>query len=464
MAQNIETLELLKLAGGAGNIASAQTCATRLRIQLKDPALAKTDEIAKLQGVRTALLDGSELQILADEDLQTLKEHLEIAMHSADPKAAEAPQKSEESFFNKAVNLVSGIFVPILGVLAACGVLKGLLALSLALNLLDPKEGTYMVLNAASDAMFFFFPLALGYTAGKIFGGNPFITLAIGGAMVHPSMIEAFNQMSQQQVEYSFLGIPLFFINYGYSVIPIILAAWVSVQIEKFCDRILSPLVKFFGTPFFCILITAPLTFLVIGPVTTYLCNGVAAGIGAAYNFSPILAGLILGGCWQIMVIFGLHWGMVPLIFNNFAVYGTDFILPMAVPAVLAQGGAVLGVILRARMQRVTALGMPAFISAMFGVTEPSVYGVNLPLRRPFIAACCGGALGGALMGFFSVLAYSYAFPSCLMFPQLIPTSGLIDMSFWGSLIAAGVALVAGFAGTVILGFNPSKLESVKKV
>lgn len=466
MAQSIEVLKLLQAAGGAANVDKAFTCATRLRMQVKDAGAVNVDAAVKLPGVRGAFLEGSELQILAEEDLQTLREHLDIALKSAaaGPASAEDKPATEETMLNKAINLISGIFIPILGVLAACGVLKGLLALSLALSLLDPAGGTYMVLNAASDALFFFFPLALGYTAGKIFGGNPFITMTIGGALVHPTMIYAFTQMTQNNVEYGFLGIPLVFFNYGNSVIPIILAAVVSVQIEKFCDRVLSALIKFFATPFFCITITVPLTFLVIGPVSTWLSNGVAAGIATAYTFSPVLAGLIIGACWQVMVIFGLHWGMVPLIFNNFAVYGTDFILPLAMPAVLAQGAAVVGVMLRARVPRVKALCGPAFIAAMFGITEPSVYGINLPLRRPFIVACAGGAIGSAIMGFFSVHAYSYALPSSLMFPQLIPTSGVIDMSFWGSVIAAAAALIVAFTGTLVLGFKADRLEGVKKV
>lgn len=181
MAQSIEVLKLLQAAGGAANVDKAFTCATRLRMQVKDAGAVNVDAAVKLPGVRGAFLEGSELQILAEEDLQTLREHLDIALKSAaaGPASAEDKPATEETMLNKAINLISGIFIPILGVLAACGVLKGLLALSLALSLLDPAGGTYMVLNAASDALFFFFPLALGYTAGKIFGGNPFITMTI---------------------------------------------------------------------------------------------------------------------------------------------------------------------------------------------------------------------------------------------------------------------------------------------
>ena len=492
MAQeHADVFALIADLGGSANITKIYSCVSRVRIVVKDPALVNMDRLRAEPDIIAVVVEGNEVQVVAHRDLTELTSQLNLVLvskeatagaASAAPDAAsEAPQpeadttasaESAESAaapepkkkaLDRAIELISGIFIPVLGMLAASGVLKGLLALGVALKLLDTQGGTYLILNAASDALFFFFPLALGYTAGKIFGGNPFTNLAIGGALVHPTIQAAFASM-QSGVEYTFLGIPVIFFNYGSSVIPIILAAFLSSRIEKICDKVISPLISFFATPFVCLVITVPVTLLAIGPVSTWLANGLADLVATAYAFSPIVAGAIIGAFWQVIVIFGLHWGMMPLIINNFSVSGTDFILPLVLPAVLAQGGAVIGVLLRAKSMQAKALCGPAFVSALFGITEPSVYGINLPLRRPFIIACVCGAIGSAIIGFFGTLAYSFALPSMLMFPQFIPLTGEINMTLWGSIIGSVIALVLAFIVTFTVGFDQKLLANVKKV
>ena len=504
--QHADIFQLISELGGIDNITKIYSCVSRLRIVVKDTSSVNLDRLRQEATIIAVVVEDNEIQIVAHEDLSELSSQLSLVVTSvqqakaqaqasattastetantgdkatesaADSDAAasnegaastetkaEAPAEGKKKLLDRAIELISGIFIPVLGMLAASGVLKGLLALFIAMKLIDPQGGTYLILNAASDALFFFFPLALGYTAGKIFGGNPFTNLAIGGALVHPTIQAAFTQM-QSGVEYTFLGIPVIFFNYGSSVIPIILAAYLSSRIEKICDKIISPLISFFATPFVCLTITVPVTLLAIGPVSTYLANGVADLVAMAYELSPIVAGAIIGAFWQVMVIFGLHWGMMPLIINNFSVSGTDFILPLVLPAVVAQGGAVIGVLLKAKSMQAKSLCGPAFVSCMFGITEPSVYGINLPLRRPFIIACVCGALGSAIIGFFGTLAYSFALPSILMFPQFIPLTGEINMTLWGSIIGSLFSLVAALVATFIVGFDQKLLDNMKKV
>lgn len=442
-------LSLCPALGGIDNVQQVNHCATRLRIMVKDPAKCQVSEIEKLSGVSACVLQDKELMVVTQFSLDGVTSAFALLLREHEKEDAAAARKT--SFFDKCVNVISGIFVPILGCLAACGVLKGILAMLLALKLTTPETGFYVVMNAASDSLFFFFPLALGYTAGKVFGGNPFITLTIGGALVHPTITAAFTQMTSGTVEYGFLGIPLIFMNYGSSVIPIILAAYVSAMLEKVFNKIVPELIKFFFVPFLCIVITVSLTFLVIGPVTTWAADALASGLLWLYALSPAVSGFILAGCQQMMVIFGMHWGITPLIFNNLAVLGADFILPLFLPAVLAQAGAALAVFLRTSDPQLKQMSGPAVISGLFGVTEPSVYGVNLPLKRPFIIACLSGGIGGIFVGMSGTQVYSFALPSILMYPQTIPLSGEIGSGLWGLIIGSAVAFFLSFAVNLLL-------------
>ena len=295
-------------------------------------------------------------------------------------------------------------------------------------------------------------PLVLGYTAGKKFGGNPFITMVIGGALTHPVMIAAFN-VSQQPgaVSEAFLGIPVTWFNYSASVIPIILAAWVSCWLEKQSTRLLPSSMKNFFAPLICLGVTVPLTFLVIGPLATWLSQMLANGYQTVYVLAPWLAGAAMGALWQVCVIFGLHWGLVPLMINNLAVLGHDSMLPMLLPAVFGQVGAALGIFLRTRDARQKMLAGSSVTAGIFGITEPAVYGVNLPLRRPFIFGCVAGAIGGAIVGFSDTHVYSFGFANIFTIAQMIPPGG-VDATLWGGIIGTVVALVLSCGLTLLAG------------
>ncbi|PLN25191.1 PTS beta-glucoside transporter subunit IIABC [Klebsiella pneumoniae] len=327
-----------------------------------------------------------------------------------------------------------------------------LLALAVTCGWLTPEQGTYKIWFAASDALFFFFPLFLGYTAGKKFGGNPFISMVIGGALTHPLMIQAFeaSQAPGAAVEH-FLGIPVTFINYSSSVIPIILASWVCCWLERKSNALLPSSMKNFFTPAICLAVVVPLTFLVIGPVATWLSHLLANGYQFIYAFAPWLAGAVLGAMWQVCVIFGLHWGLVPLMINNMTVLGHDSMLPIILPAVIAQVGAVLGILLATRDARQRMLAGSAFSAGLFGITEPAIYGLTLPLRRPFIFGCIAGAIGGAITAFSNSHAYSFGVPNIFFPAQMIPPGG-IDATVWGGLIGTGVAFVLACVLTFFAG------------
>ncbi|CAI8732631.1 PTS beta-glucoside transporter subunit IIABC [Kosakonia quasisacchari] len=457
--------EILSHVGGKENITSLVHCATRLRFKLKEMKKADAEGLKANPGVIMVVESGGQFQVVIGNHVHDVWQAVrnEAGLTDDTPVAA---GDDKGSLFGRMIDIISGIFTPFIGILAASGILKGLLALAVVCGWLTTTSGTYKIWFAASDALFFFFPLILGYTAGKKFGGNPFITMAIGGALTHPLMISAFEAgQASGAVSETFLGIPVTFINYSGSVIPIILAAWVSCWLEKQGNRFLHASIKNFFAPLFCIAITVPLTFLVIGPVATWLSQMLAHGYQAIYTLAPWLAGAALGALWQVCVIFGLHWGVVPLMINNLAVFGQDTMLPILLPAVLGQVGATLGIFLRTRDGRQKMLAGSAIAAGIFGITEPAVYGVTLPLRRPFIFGCVAGAIGGAIVGFSNSHVYSFGFPNVFMLAQMIPPGG-VDATLWGGIVGSVVALTLSCVLTFVAGLpkTPVAAEPVDVV
>ena len=444
--------DILSHVGGKENIVSLVHCATRLRFKLKESGKADAEALKANPGVIMVVESGGQFQVVIGNHVHDVWQAVCDEAGITDDSEPVAVKGEKISILGQVIDVVSGIFTPFLGVMAATGLLKGLLALAVACGWLNPEQATYKIWFAASDALFFFFPLFLGYTAGKKFGGNPFITMVIGGALTHPLMIQAFEaaQAPGAAAEY-FLGIPVTFINYSSSVIPIILAAWVSCWIERRSNALLPSAMKNFFTPAICLAIVVPLTFLIIGPLATWLSHMLANGYQTVYVVAPWLAGAALGGLWQVCVIFGLHWGLVPLMINNMTVLGHDSMLPVILPAVLAQVGAVLGIFLATRDARQKVLAGSAFSAGLFGITEPAVYGLTLPLRRPFIFGCVAGALGGAITAFSNSYAFSFGLPNIFFPAQMIPPGG-IDASVWGGLIGTAVAFILACALTFFAG------------
>ncbi|OMP95759.1 PTS beta-glucoside transporter subunit IIABC [Raoultella terrigena] len=448
--------DILSRVGGKENIVSLVHCATRLRFKLKENKKADAEGLKMNPGVIMVVESGGQFQVVIGNHVHDVWQAVRSEAGLTDDSEPVAETGEKTSVLGQIIDVVSGIFTPFIGVLAASGILKGMLALAVVCGWLAPQQATYQIWFAASDALFFFFPLFLGYTAGKKFGGNPFITMVIGGALTHPLMIQAFeaSQVSGAGATH-FLGIPVTFINYSSSVIPIILASWASCWLERRSNAVLPPAMKNFFTPAICLAVVVPLTFLAIGPVATWLSQLLAHGYQIIYAVAPWLAGAAMGALWQVCVIFGLHWGLVPLMINNLAVLGQDSMLPMLLPAVMGQVGAALGIFLRSRDARQKVLAGSAISAGIFGVTEPAIYGLNLPLRRPFIFGCVAGAVGGAIVGFSNSHVYSFGFANIFTLAQMIPPQG-IDATLWGGAIGIVAALVISCVLTFVAGMPKS--------
>lgn len=444
--------DILNRVGGKENIVSLVHCATRLRFKLKDNGKADAEGLKANPGVIMVVESGGQFQVVIGNHVHDVWQAVRQEAGMSDDSEPTAESVEKGSLLGQIIDVVSGIFTPFIGVLAASGILKGMLALAVVCGWLTPQQGTYKIWFAASDALFFFFPLFLGYTAGKKFGGNPFVSMVIGGALTHPLMIQAFeaSQAPGAAVEH-FLGIPVTFINYSSSVIPIILASWVCCWLERKSNALLPSSMKNFFTPAICLAVVVPLTFLLIGPLATWLSHLLAQGYQIIYAVAPWLAGAAMGALWQVCVIFGLHWGLIPLMINNLTVLGHDSMLPMLLPAVMGQVGAVLGILLKTRDARQKVLAGSAFSAGIFGITEPAIYGLTLPLRRPFIFGCVAGAIGGAIVGFSNAHVYSFGFGNIFTVAQMIPPQGL-DSTVWGGVVGIFAALIISCGLTFFAG------------
>lgn len=467
MAKNYDALAktIIEDVGGKDNVISVVHCTTRLRFKLKDEKKANDDALKDTDGVVTVVKAGGQYQVVIGNEVADVYDAiLKAGGFSGGGQVADDDlEDSNMSLMDKAIDLISGIFTPILGPMAAAGMIKGLTAMCASFGWLLQNSGTYQVLYAIGDGFFYFLPLILAITSAKKFKVDRFTAITIGAAMCYPAMVamnsskkvlfDIFNgTFLHSQVHATFLGIPIISMNYTSTVIPIILAVWFASIIEKWCKKWIPTVVKTFLVPFVTLLIVVPLTFLIIGPIATWIGNALAAMTSAIYGFSPVLAGVLLGGFWQVFVIFGVHWGFVAVMMSNVAAMGYDQILGLSLGASFAQIGVVLAILLQTKDQKLKGIALPAFISGIFGVTEPAIYGVTLPRKKPFILSCIAAGVGGGLIGFFGTRMYMMGGMGIFSIPATIGPKSGVDMSVYGLMIAMAVSFVLGFVLQIALG------------
>ncbi len=445
--------DIVNKVGGKENIQSLTHCITRLRFVLKDESIADTDYLKNREGIVTVMKSGGQYQVVIGNHVPDV--YADVVRVAGLSDVSDDIGTRSKNPFNAFIDIVSGIFQPVLGVLAAVGMIKGLTALLSFLGWVPADSGTYQILNAIGDSLFYFFPIFLGYTAAVKFKANPYTGMAIGAALVYPTMVAAMAGGAEGAVpifagtffeaatNLDFLGIPVISMNYTSSVVPIILAVYVASRLERLLKRIIPDVVKTFLVPFFTLLIIVPLTFLVIGPIATWASNAIGALVMGAYGLNPIIAGLLLGGLWQVLVIFGIHWGIVAIGLTNLAANQHDVLLAIVTPVSFAQTGIVLGILLKTRNTKLKSLSIPAVISGIFGVTEPAIYGITLPRKKPFIASCIIGALLGGFVGLAGTKVYLFGGLGIFSIPSVIGPNGF-DFPFWAMVIAMAAGIVIG--------------------
>lgn len=435
--------------GGEANVQSVVHCATRLRFVLKDEAKANEKTIRSVPGVITTAQAGGQYQVVIGNDVPEVYAALgkisSFGGSGSSGGSTPATDAPKGNLFNRFISMISAIFTPVLWALAGTGLLKAFLAAAATFGWIDTTTTTYTVLYALSDAFINFLPLALAITAARYFKATEFTSLAIAGAMVYPTITGLVGAP-----DLTFFGIPFTMVTYVSSVIPIIIIVWLQSHAEKFLYAKLPSAIRRFVTPMIVVLIGVPLVFVVIGPISAIVSGWIGGGIGWVFATVPWLGGAIMGGLWQVFVIFGLHWGLVPLFSLEYQTTGQILLVAPLFAAVLAQAAAVAGVWVRTRNRSLRSLAAPATLSGFLaGITEPAIYGINLPLKRPFAFGIVGGVVGGAIIAAGGVFATAFVVPSGLALPALFGNGSTIMM-----ILGLAAAIIIPFLLVVIVGFK----------
>ncbi|MDG4971837.1 beta-glucoside-specific PTS transporter subunit IIABC [Lactococcus lactis] len=417
MAKNYDELaqDILGHVGGRDNVNSLVHCITRLRFRLKDESKADDEYLKQREGVVTVVKSGGQYQVVIGNEVTDVFDAVNKVGHLKTNEALdEQDEEAPKGFVAKFIDLMSKIFAPILGPLAAAGMLKGIAAILSVAGM--SHSGTYLLIQAAGDGLFQFLPFFLAYSASKKFKMDKFTAMALAAAMLYPSLVNPVSgpalytifsgTIFATKIYYTFLGIPVIVMSYYSTVVPILFAVWFASKIEKWLRNIVPTTVKLFVVPFGTLLISVPVSILLIGPIFSWAATGVGNLLILIYNFAPWLAAGLIGGLWQILVIFGLHWGLVPIAINNVATKGFDPIIASSFTASFAQIGALLAVMIKTKEKKVKELSIPAFISGIFGVTEPSIYGVTLPMKTPFAISCVVAGITAAIGGLLNFKIY----------------------------------------------------------
>lgn len=442
--------DIVAHVGGKENISSLKHCVTRLRFGLKDESKADTDYLKARDGVVTVVQAGGQYQVVIGNHVPDVYAAVQKVAGISGDGALDIDEGDgpKGNLFERFIDLLSGIFQAFLGPLAAAGIIKGLVAIMASRGLTSDNSAIYAILNAAGDGFFQYLPLLVALTSARKFKMNEFTALAIGMALIYPTLPGSLAALKEAGLDNVF-GIPFVLPTAGSylsTVIPAILATWVASIIEKNIRKVTPDVVKLFVVPFVTILLAVPLTFLVVGPVANFISDVLSNTFTAIMNFSPLLYGLILGATWQVLVMFGMHWAVVPLAIMQVASNGMSSILVPALLPNFTQTGVLLAIMLKTKESKVKTVSMPALVSSVFGVTEPAIYGVTLPMKTPFFISCAVSGVIGAATMFFNVTGYSVGGMGVFLYPSLVnPANG--DMSgMIAAIILTVVAIVASFA------------------
>ncbi len=451
MAKYTELVEnILKNIGGKENIISVTHCVTRLRFNLKDESIANDDILKNMDGVVTVMKAGGQYQVVIGNHVPDVyAEVLKQAGISGDEEQGD--NNKDMSIIDKGIDILSGIMMPSIMILCAAGIIKGLQALLVAFGLMDPAGSWYALIYAIGDAMFYFFPVVLGYNAAKKFKMNPYLGMMLGAILCYPSI---------NGVELTFFGQTIA-PTYTGTVLPIIFIVAAAAPLERVLKKVIPDVIKAFMVPAIVLIIMAPIGYIVIGPIANSISALLSLFVNTIYGFSPMLAGLFLGFFWQIIVIFGVHMVvLIPSIINLTS--GTpDNIMPLMTAASFAQTGMVFAIWLKTKNKKLKEIAFPAWVSGIFGVTEPAIYGVTLPRKKYFIITCAVSGIGGAIAGVMQVQTYQMAGMGIFGFPGSIAPDGNLHSFIWILIIALGATVVSAIIGLIVYKDEGADLEAI---
>lgn len=445
--------DILKLVGGEENIDQVTHCMTRLRFNLNDNQKADKATLKNTPGVMGVMENGGQFQVIIGNDVPVVYNAL-VGNMSKSPtadnasSAASTGEKKKRNPISALFDFISGMFTPILPAITGAGMIKGIVAILVALGWLSDTSSTYIILSAIGDGAFYFLPIILAISAARKLGSNMYIAAALAAGIMHPSITALLADGHNS----SFMGITVIAATYSSTVIPIVLAVWIASYVEKAVDRVTHASLKLLVVPTVTLLIMVPLTLMTVGPLGTVLGNGLSGGISWLFDNMSIFASILIGGTMSLLIITGMHYALLPIVVGSMTTLGYDFIIPLMFAANLAQGGAAFGVGLRSRNGKTKSLAYSTGLTAVMGITEPAMYGINMKFKKPFIAALIGGAVAGGFMGIFNVKSYVITglagLPSVAAF--ISPAISTLLYALAGGLIA----IVAAAVLTYILGFE----------
>jgi len=445
--------QILKNVGGAENVKNVYHCATRLRFTLRQAEGVKLDTLKSMEGVINVIGSGTQIQVVIGTTVNQVFTELAPMLPELEGAAEKPEEKPEEKgkLLDRVFNIISGIFAPYLPLLMCSGIITGLLSLASSMGWMDAAGGTYAILSAASNSLFYFFPILLSYTAAKQFHTNPYIAVVIGAALIHPT----FSALADLESSVSFIGIPVIMQSYASSVVPAIAGVGLYAVIDHKLSKYIWDSIRNLVIPLIGLVVVIPVTILVFGPLGTGLSNFLGDALNSLVTFNPLIAGIIGGGLCGYMAMFGLQWGIIPIIIINIANLGYDYFTPMWMMGPYAQVGIALAVFLKAKDVQLKQLSLTGFLTGLFtGVTEPILYGLMTKYKKLNAYVIIGGAVGGGFVGAMHVKVMAFLFAGILNFPGYFgPTFAYYVI---GMILAIGIAA----ALAMIFGYENKKAEA----
>lgn len=441
--------EILKLVGGKENVSRLTHCATRLRFEFYDKSKVNVKKIEGTSGVISVVDKGGQFQIVIGNEVQTtfraIKEELgEETVSNAGAKE----EKEKGTIVNRIISVISTTFTPVIPALIGGGMMKAVLSILVLLNLVDTTGTTYEIINFISDAPFYFMPVLLAYGAAIKFNCSPILAMTMACALLHPTwggFVAAGDAMH-------FFGIPVRLVDYSYSVIPIILGVWILSYVERFAEKYSPSIVKFFVKPLIIMFVSIPIALIIVGPFGNMLNDLVQAGADYVNARASWLIPMLMGAFQPFLVLTGTAWAMTPIATVQIANAGFETVNgPGMLASNIAQGAAALAVAVKTKNKELKQIASSSGFTGIMGITEPCLYGVNLKLKRPFIASMIGGGIGGIYAGISGLVRYSFVSPGLAAIPAFI---GENPMNVVHALITIAISFVAGFAVSWILGFE----------
>lgn len=435
--------EILRLVGGAENVSRVVHCMTRLRFNLKDNNKIQMKELEALKGVMGAQIQNKQLQVIIGPQVGALYTEVAALTDAAEGGVSAAEEKDDKSALNKILDVLNGIFVPVIPAIAGAGMLKAIIALLKVMNLVDVDGYTFQLFNMMADCIFYFLPFFLAASSAKIFKTNITLAIALAAALVHPTLLDL--AKAGELTSIGFFGLPVRVVNYTYSVIPIVLSVWILSYVYKYVDKYMPNILKVIFTPTVVLLIMIPLELIVVGPLGSYAGTLLTSFITWLFSVNAFIAGFVMSLIRPITVMTGMHQGFTPVVFQNLAELGYDMLLPTMLMSTMAQFGATAAMYFRVKSEQQKSLVVSASFSAIMGITEPALYGVLIRYKKAFFAACLGGALGGGFISMTGFKLLSFASSSIVSLP-LYFQSNVPNV-----LIAIAISIASAFVLTLIL-------------